>query len=692
MKKILHITSALRRNGTETFIMNAFRNIDRNEISFDFMVYQHVEDGYEEEARSLGAKIYYYTPRFKSWRGRKKSLEKFFRLHAHEYDAVHLNGNSFTEIYPLKVAKKYGVPVRIAHCHNMSTSGLHNKIFHRANRAVIHNRANRFLACSEGAKTYGFKGTPAYEKALVVPNGIDLDRFRFNPSVRERKRKELGLGKELLIGNVAGFREAKNHRFMIEVMKEVVKFHPDSKLILIGNGPLESQIKDFAKESGLSDKVIFMGNRNDVNELMQAMDVFLFPSFYEGFGIVLVEAQAAGLPVIASDSVPPDSGVTPLISFLSLHKSADEWAKAVVSSFNSDRTGSHAGLDKFNIKKTCSMLRKIYMGEESESEKNLAESQSRIIRFGSIFKPTIWGGSAIAALKNINLTSSSIGESWEVSGIKNSESIIIGTDRSGQTVNDLVKGADLELLGSRMADRRDSFPIVIKFIDALQDLSVQVHPDDTTAQRLHGCNGKNEVWFIVDCEEDSKIYAGLKAGVTKEMLSQAVESGILMELVSSWKAEKNQVYYIPAGTVHAIGAGCLIAEIQDCCDITYRLYDYDRIDKDGKKRQLHVEESLQALNPEVEYQGPKTVYENGEMICRNKNFAVEYLEANEDGLELNPGGETFHLLTVVDGDAEITDETGRREPLSRGETVMIPANFGFYRLSGDARVLKTELA
>lgn len=368
MVRILHITGSLRRNGTETFIMNVFRSIDRTKFSFDFLLTSHTEEGFEQEAKDLGARIFYYTPRAKSLVGHRKSLKEFFKHHAAEYAAIHYSGNSFSEILPITLAKKYGVPVRIAHCHNISTSGLHNRIFHAVNRTRLNQVATHFFACSEQAKVNGFKGTPALHKANVIVNGIDLKRFHFNPDVRQKLRDQLGLKpEELIIGNVAAFREAKNHRFMLEIMKEILSINSRSKLLLAGEGPLKTEMMALASELGIQNNVIFLGSRDDVPQLLQAMDIFLFPSKYEGLGISLIEAQAAGLPVYTSSNIPKETQVTPLIKYVPLDLSPQKWAKMILETDTShDRTQEYEKLKMYDINNTVSTLSRIYNGEGAD--------------------------------------------------------------------------------------------------------------------------------------------------------------------------------------------------------------------------------------------------------------------------------------------------------------------------------------
>lgn len=361
MKRILHITSSLARNGTETFIMNVLRNIDRERIMFDFLVYSRTDTGYETEAMELGAKIFTYTPRRKGVREEIRSLTDFFRTHADEYDAVHFSGNSFTDIMPVKIAKKFGIPIRIFHVHSFSTRGVHNKLFHYINRLWLPSVGTHYLACSENARQWGYGHSGAYDSSLVVPNGIELERFKYHPEARKELRRELGMDDRMVIGHVGNFLPVKNHPFMLKIMGELKKSMPSALLMLVGDSAGRVQIENAAREAGLEDHVLFLGSRQDVNLLLSAMDIFLFPSHFEGLGIAAIEAQASGLPVIASDRVPRETGVTPMIEYLDLAAGPKAWASRIIDlSRNLPSREYRDELNAYDIASTCRMLEHIY--------------------------------------------------------------------------------------------------------------------------------------------------------------------------------------------------------------------------------------------------------------------------------------------------------------------------------------------
>ena len=360
--KVLQVTSGLHRNGTETFIMNVLRNLDREKIIFDFLLYEHTDTGYEEEARELGANLYYYAPRRKGLRAYRQSLKEFFENHAAEYQAIHLNAGSFSDTYPLKLAKEHGIPVRISHSHSSSTSGLHNRILHKWHRKNIHRIATDFLACSDVAREWGYRGSSVYDKSTVIPNGIKMADFAYNDQWRKEIRKQLGISENTFtLCHTGAFRPVKNHPFIIDIFAEVKRRNPDSRLILCGAGGLENDIKALVKDRGLENSVIFAGIREDVNKILSASDAYIFPSLYEGLPFALIEAQASGIPVIASDNISPEIKLTERIEQLSLSSATNDWVETILGKKGGKRTGAESeGLQKYDIANTCRLLTDIY--------------------------------------------------------------------------------------------------------------------------------------------------------------------------------------------------------------------------------------------------------------------------------------------------------------------------------------------
>lgn len=323
--RVLHILQRMEAAGVQTLLMNLYRKIDREKVQFDFLVHYTAPQFFDEEIESLGGKIFRFSVR-EDYNFIKyyMDLNNFFREHK-EYKIVHGHMHTLGGIY-LHAAKMNGVPVRIAHSHTNGTQ----KDFKRLVKMIMNRLyavdANILFACSNAAGKYMF-GSKQFD---VINNAIITDKFVFSNVVRENKRRELNIENEFIVGNVGRFEIQKNQRFTVEVFERLIKFCPNSILLLIGTGSMQEEIKALVVEKGLQNKVMFLGNRRDVAELYQAMDVFLMPSLFEGLGIVGVEAQAAGTPIVCTDTLPTEINVSPLIYRGSLDESADEWVKLLL--------------------------------------------------------------------------------------------------------------------------------------------------------------------------------------------------------------------------------------------------------------------------------------------------------------------------------------------------------------------------
>lgn len=326
MTNILFITQYLRPNGTEKFMMNVFHNIDKTRFNIDFLLFTEEETIYTQEVRDNGGKIHILPNRKETPKKYYQELNLFFYKHKDEYQAVHFCGGSLTSIAPLYFAWKYKIPVRIAHSHSSYAHGLHNKILHCINRLGIYKIATHHLACSDLAAKWFFGKGPS----KVVNNGIDVESFRYNENVRNEMRKTQGINQDaFVIGHVGRFSSEKNHTFLIDVFQEIHKTNNKAILILVGIGELLEEIKNKVNRLGLSQNVLFLGLRQDVNRLMQAMDCFVMPSTFEGLPFVLVEAQCAGLPCYVSDNVSKKSALLPSTKFFSLTTPAKLWAQEI---------------------------------------------------------------------------------------------------------------------------------------------------------------------------------------------------------------------------------------------------------------------------------------------------------------------------------------------------------------------------
>ncbi len=327
-KRVLHIVGNMGAGGMETLIMNLYRKIDREKLQFDFLVHKPQKAFYEDEIKGLGGNVYHMTV-LKDWNflKYKRDLKEFFENHK-EYKVVHGHHSSLGNLY-LSIAEKAGIPCRISHSHIASFSKSIRGVVKKIIVKDYGKHASYHFACSNAAGKYMY-GNDEY---MVVNNGIDTSKFAFSVENREKKRKELSIEEKLVVVHVGRFFDQKNHAFLIEIFYEIVKKKENSVLLLVGVGPLQENIRNKVKKLGLEDKVVFMNSRNDVNEILFAADLFVFPSLYEGLPLTLVEAQAAGLPVVCSNTITDETNLTDLYCALPLTHSAEYWAKKSLEMF-----------------------------------------------------------------------------------------------------------------------------------------------------------------------------------------------------------------------------------------------------------------------------------------------------------------------------------------------------------------------
>lgn len=325
MIRVLHVVTYMGRGGLETMLMNYYRHIDRSKVQFDFLVHREFEADYDEEIKSLGGRIYHVS-RLVPWSRRYKAeLRRFFRTHP-EYKIVHVHQDCLSSV-ALQCAKDCGVPVRIAHSH--SSSAVKNikypiKLYYMKK---IPRFATDLFACGKQAGDWMFSG----KKYQIIRNAIDTEKYLYTTTVNKSVREELGLLGKIVIGHVGNFTPAKNHIFLLEIFKEILKKSPDSKLLLVGGGDGLITAKEKAESMGIADNVVFTGIRSDVNRLMQAMDVFVFPSLYEGLPVTMIEAQASGMQCIISDRVSKECIVTKgLVIRKRLSDSVENWANYIL--------------------------------------------------------------------------------------------------------------------------------------------------------------------------------------------------------------------------------------------------------------------------------------------------------------------------------------------------------------------------
>ena len=314
--------------GIESFVMSYYRQLVEKGIQFDF-ISMFPKLAHEEEILRLGGKIYHVAD------GRKRPLlfQKELRriLQNGQYEVIHVNMLSAANILPLMAAHSAGVPKVIAHSHNTDSPGLVRNLLHQINKKKIGKYATDYFACSKRAGHWLFpRKIIENGHCKIIHNAIDVERFLYHEQSALEVKKELGIEKKLVIGHVGRFEEQKNHKFLIEVFRKVIEKRKDAVLLLIGAGELKKDIKTIVQRYGLERNVIFLGVRKDVPRLWQAIDIFLFPSLFEGLPIVAVEAQAAGVSCLLSDSITKEVKITDRVEFYSLKKTPEEWAEKVL--------------------------------------------------------------------------------------------------------------------------------------------------------------------------------------------------------------------------------------------------------------------------------------------------------------------------------------------------------------------------
>ncbi|MDD6506479.1 MAG: mannose-6-phosphate isomerase [Prevotellaceae bacterium] len=317
----------------------------------------------------------------------------------------------------------------------------------------------------------------------------------------------------------------------------------------------------------------------------------------------------------------------------------------------------------------------------------------RPLKFKALLKQTLWGGDKIIPFKHLTDNLENVGESWEISGVKGNETPVTEGEFAGRSLNDVVTTMKEKLVGKANYERfGDEFPLLIKFIDARQDLSIQVHPTDEIAQKQGKERGKTEMWYIMDSDPDAKLYSGLKKEITPEEYKAMVEDDTITEALAQYAVKEGDCFFLPAGRIHAIGTGCFLAEIQQTSDVTYRIYDFKRKDKDGNYRQLHTKEAAECINYQVEsnYRTEYAPLKNqGIALVNCPYFSTAVYDLDEpmtlDYSELD----SFVILIGMKGEGTITDNEGNTVSLQAGESMLIPATTQTLKVEGTIKFLET---
>lgn len=311
------------------------------------------------------------------------------------------------------------------------------------------------------------------------------------------------------------------------------------------------------------------------------------------------------------------------------------------------------------------------------------------LTFIPILKDRIWGGTKLKTVFNKQIESQTTGESWEISGVKDEVSEIVNGQFEGKTLTWLLKEFPEEILGKRIHEKFGSdFPLLFKFIDAKDDLSIQVHPNDELAKKRHNSFGKTEMWYIMQADENARIVVGFKENSNQEEYKAALENKNLISLLKEIPVKKGDVFFLETGTIHAIGAGIVIAEIQQTSDITYRVYDWDRVDAEGNSRELHTEQALDAINYNTtETQKNYSKEENvSNTMVECPYFTTNFFPLTKT-VEVQNDNDCFRVYMCMEGNFEITVD-GETYFYKKGETILIPAALSHYKLSGKADLLE----
>ena len=313
-------------------------------------------------------------------------------------------------------------------------------------------------------------------------------------------------------------------------------------------------------------------------------------------------------------------------------------------------------------------------------------------KFEPLLKQTLWGGDKIIPFKHLNTIMEQVGESWEISGVKDNETIVANGLEKGKPLNQLVREQKDKLVGEENYKRfGDEFPLLIKFIAARQDLSIQVHPTDEVAHRQGKSRGKTEMWYALESDAGSLLYNGLKQQITPEQYKTMVEDGTITDALARYEVHEGDVFFIPAGRIHAIGAGCFVAEIQQTSDVTYRIYDYKRKDKNGNYRELHTQLASESIDYTVQ-PNYRTEYEprknEGVQVITCPYFTTAVYDLTEpmtlDYSELD----SFVILIAVKGEGHLICN-GEEMSFQMGDTVLFPATTNEVRVEGDVKFLET---
>ena len=356
--RVLQVVTHMERGGLESMLMNYYRHIDRERVQFDFLVHRMEKAAFDDEIESLGGRIY-RLPRLMPWsKSYLSALNHFFDEHQ-EYKVIHVHQDCLSSVI-LKAAVQHNIPVRVAHSHSASQDKDLKYPIKLWYKRDIPKYATNLFACGKGAGDWMFGGA-SYQ---IINNAIEVAAYTYDPTKRQEMRRQLGFENEFTIGHVGRFNQPKNHSFLLDIFAALLKKEPNAVLLLVGGGEDMPKIQIKAHALGIAEHVRFLGVRSDVADLMQAMDVFVFPSLYEGLPVTMVEAQAAGLPCLISDKVPPECILTNgLVDVLPLSAEPETWAEKILEKKEVPRTDrrSEIAAHGFDITTEAVKLQEFYL-------------------------------------------------------------------------------------------------------------------------------------------------------------------------------------------------------------------------------------------------------------------------------------------------------------------------------------------
>ena len=364
--KVLQVLNELNIGGIQVFVMNVYRNIDRDTVQFDFLLSSPRKGAFEEEIEEMGGHIYRVTPRRESVVKNLCDLKRFFKQHS-DYDCVHCHFSNLSYITPLVYAKKVGIPIRIIHSHstNLPNNIIH-KCLHSINKKRINHLATHFFACSDLAGTWLFGGSAAYKKMVLINNGIKTDDYKYNEIISRKMKEKFGVTGKTVYGTVGTFCEAKNHTFIIELFASLHEKNKDSVLLIAVVEPDNEIVKKMITEYNLQDSIKLLGLRSDISDVLQCYDCYLMPSKWEGFPVSLLEAQASGLLCFVSNNVTKQAKINHNVYYLDLDEGVEKWANVIESHMLGNTRIRDVDLiveAGFDISKTSKELSLIYDGK-----------------------------------------------------------------------------------------------------------------------------------------------------------------------------------------------------------------------------------------------------------------------------------------------------------------------------------------